>query len=153
MRGAADVAGAPHGGGFMQEIVPNVWALLACVAIRLAVGALWYSKALFLKPWLKMSGVKEKEMNKGMVQSIAIDAVLSLVLAFVLLHAIRYALPGSRDLGQGLAVSLFNWLGLTVPVQIAVYSYEKKPFKYFLILSGYQLVTFLLMGAVLTLWG
>jgi hypothetical protein len=138
----------------MQEIVPNVWALVACVVIRMAVGALWFSPALFVKSWMKMAGVSDKQMKAGMGKAVATDLILSLVMAFVLLHAIRYALPlGSHDVGLGLAVAFVNWLGLIVPVQIGVMTYEHKPFKYFLIISGYQLVTILAMGVVLTLWG
>jgi vacuolar-type H+-ATPase subunit I/STV1 len=138
----------------MQEIVPNPWALAACVAIRLAVGALWYSPLLFLKPWLKASGVSEASLSKGMLKAILSDLVLSLIMAFVLLHAIRYALaPGSRDLPEGLAVAFLNWLGFVAPVHLGLLTYEHKPLRYFLIVSGYQLVTLLAMGAVLTLWG
>jgi hypothetical protein len=138
----------------MQEIVPNVWALVGCVVIRMAVGALWYSPVLFLKPWLAMSGVSEKQMHSGMLKALVTDVVMSLVMAFVLLHAIRYALPpNSHDLSQGLAVSFFNWLGLVAVVQIGIVTYEHKPWKYFFVVTGYQLFTILLMGVVLTLWG
>jgi hypothetical protein len=137
----------------MQPVSANLWAILACVVIRMGVGALWYSPKGFLKPWLKMSGVKEKQMNAGMGKAIGVDLVFSLILVFILLHAIRYALPaGSHDVGLGLAVSFLNWLGFVAAVQSGVVTYEKKPFKYFLIVSGYQLVTILLMGVVLTLW-
>jgi hypothetical protein len=137
----------------MQEVSANPWALAACVVIRLVVGALWYSPPLFLKPWLKMTGVTPKQMSQGFVKNVTTDLVLALVMAFVLLHAIRYAMPGSKDLGLGLVVAFLNWLGLVMPVQLATTNYEKKPFKYFLITGGYQLVTILAMGAVLTLWG
>ena len=138
----------------MQEIVPNIWALLGCVAIRMAFGALWYSPVLFLRPWQKMAGVTDKDMSKGMAKAMVTDIVLSLVMVFVLLHAIRYALaPGSKDLAQGLAVSFFNWLGFVLPVQSGIVTYEHKPLRYFMIVSGYQLVTILAMGLVLTLWG
>jgi hypothetical protein len=138
----------------MQELHPNVWALLACVVIRLAVGALWFSPLLFVKPWMKMAGVSDKQMKAGMGKAVVADLVMSLVLAFVLLPAIRYALPaGSHDVMLGLGVAFANWLGFTVPLQMGVVTYEHKPFKYFLIINGYQFVTILAMGVVLTLWG
>jgi len=136
----------------MPEIVPNLWALLGCVVIRLAVGALWYSPLLFVKPWLRLSGVSDDQMKKGFVKAILLDVVFSAIMAFVLLHAIRYALPTSHDVGLGLAVGFLNWLGFIVPVQAGALTYEKKPFGYFAINSGYQLVTILMMSAVLVLW-
>jgi hypothetical protein len=136
----------------MPEIVPNPWALLGCVAIRMAVGALWYSPVLFLKPWLRLSGVTDAQMKSGFGKAIVTDLVLSAIMAFVLLHAIRYALPTSHAFSLGMAVAFLNWLGFIVPAQAAALTYEKKPLGYFAINSGYQLVTLLLMGVVLILW-
>ena|SRR5581483_905999 len=133
----------------MPEVVANPWALLICVVIRMAVGALWYSPVLFLKPWLRMSGVSDAQMKQGFAKALISDVVLSLIMAFVLLHAIRYALPTSRDVGLGLAVGFANWLGFIVPVQWGSLTYEKRPFGYFAINAGYQLVTILAMAAVL----
>ena len=136
----------------MPEIVPNWWALLGCVVIRLAVGAVWYSPAGFIKPWLRMSGVTDDQMKAGMAKAIVTDVIFSFIMAFVLLHAIRYALPTSHSVGLGLAVGFLNWLGFIVPVQAGAITYERKPFGYFAINGGYQLVTILAMGAVLILW-
>ncbi len=136
----------------MPEIVPNLWAMVGCVVIRLAVGALWYSPLLFIKPWLRLSGVSDAQMKAGMAKAIILDLVFSVIMAFVLLHAIRYALPTSHSVGLGLAVGFLNWLGFIVPVQAGAMTYEKKPFGYFAINSGYQLVTILMMSAVLIVW-
>jgi len=136
----------------MPEIAPNPWAMLGCVVIRMAVGAVWYSPVLFLKPWLKASGVSDEQMKRGFAKAIVTDLIFSLIMAFVLLHAIRYALPTSHSIGLGLAVGFLNWLGFIVPVQAGSMTYEKRPFGYFAINSGYQLVTILIMSAVLILW-
>ena len=135
----------------MQEISMNIWALLACVVVRLAVGALWYSPVAFLPAWMKLAGVKEKQMKQGMAKAIVTDLVTSLVMAFVLVHAVKYA--GAHDAGHGAAVGFLNWLGLVMPVQAGMLTYEHKPMKYFLIVSGYQLVTLVIMGAILGQWG
>jgi hypothetical protein len=137
----------------MRAISMNIWALLGCVVIRMAVGALWFSPVLFLRPWQKMNGVKDKQLQAGMLKGIVTDLLTSLLMAFVLLHAIKYAIPGSHDVALGLGVSFMNWLGLVAVVQLGAVTYEQKPLKYFFITSGYQLLTMLLMGVVLTLWG
>ena len=54
---------------------------------------------------------------------------------------------------MGLGVSFFNWLGLVATVQFGMTAYEARPTSFFAIISGYQLVTMLLGGAVLTFWG
>ena len=136
----------------MQEISINFWALLGFVAVRIAVGMVWYSPGVFWKPWSKVTKISEKDMKAGMVKGMASDLIGSLIMAFVLLHAIKYA-GASHDLAKGLAVSFFNWLGLVATVQFGMTAYENRPTKFFGIISGYQLVTILLGGAVLTMWG
>src|SRR4051812_36869463 len=90
-------------GGSMQQIQPN-WAVLAAAVARMVIGAVWYSPLLFLRPWQAMAGMSDKDVAKGMARAVAVDLIGSLAMAFVLLHAIRYA--GAESLGQGLAVSL-----------------------------------------------
>ena len=43
----------------------NYLLLFATALIPLAVGALWYSNALFGKVWLRESGMTEEKMNSG----------------------------------------------------------------------------------------
>ncbi len=72
-------------------------------------------------------------------------------MAFVLVHAIRYA--GAVTVPQGLAVAFFNWLGFVAVVTIATVTYERKPFRLFLLNNAYLLLSLLVMGAILAVWG
>ena len=117
----------------------------------MAIGALWYSPALFLSQWNKLSGVSEKQMKDGMAAALAVEFVGSLLMAFVLVHAIRYA--GATTATQGMAVGFFNWLGFVAVVTIGAVTYERKPFKLFLLINGYLLISLLVMGAILAVWG
>ena len=53
----------------------------------------------------------------------------------------------------GAVVGFMNWLGFLAFLQLGVVTYEKKPFSLFLINTGYQLVTLVVMGAILSRWG
>src|SRR5258708_5612187 len=134
----------------MREISINWWAILAAVASNFVVGGVWYSPALFVKPWLAMSGVSKPEFDSGLPKALVGDLFSSLLMAVALVHVIRYA--GASDLEQGLFVTFWCWLGFVAAVLLASVTYERRPFKYFAINAGYRFVAMMVMGLILTLW-
>jgi len=135
----------------VPEIHLQFGAIIGATVARMAVGALWYSPPLFVKPWMAMAGISDQQMKEGMGKAIGLDLLGSFIMAFVLVHAIRYA--GATTALQGLAVGFLNWLGFVATILIGSVTYERKPFKYFLINGGYQLVSIMAMGAILAVWG
>ncbi len=135
----------------MREIPIHFFALLVAAAAKMLIGALWYSPALFLNTWLRVSGITEEQLKAGMVRALAIEFAGSLIMAFVLLHAVRYA--GATTAAQGTAVGFFNWLGFVAVVTIGSVTYQRKPFQLFLVINGYLLISLLVMGALLAVWG
>lgn len=135
----------------MREIPIHFLPLLAAAIARMAIGAVWYSPMLFLPTWYRVSGVTEAEMKAGMTRAIAIDFVGSLIMAFVLLHAVKYA--GAATAAQGMAVGFFNWLGFIAVVTIGTVTYLRKPLQLFFVQNGYLLLSLLAMGAILAAWG
>ncbi len=135
----------------MREIPIHFFAILAAAVAKMVIGALWYSPALFLKSWFKLSGITEQQMKEGMAKALAVEFVGSLLMAFVLVHAIRYA--EATTVPQGMAVGFFNWLGFVAVVTIGNVTYQRKPFKLFLLINGYLLISLLVMGAILAVWG
>ncbi len=135
----------------MREIPIHVVPLLGAVVARMAIGAVWYSPALFVKPWFRMSGITEEQMKKGMGKALVVDFVGSVLMAFVLVHVIRYA--GATTALQGVAVGFFNWLGFVAVVTINSVTYERRPLKLFLLNNGYLVISLSAMGAILAVWG
>lgn len=133
----------------MQD-VPLSWAMLVAAIIRFVVGGLWFSPFAFAEPWRKIVGLSPEQMKSGMPKAIAADVVGSLLMAWVLAHAVVYA--GASSLGQGAAVGFFNWLGFVAVIQFTTVLYEQRPFRLFGIQSGFNLVSLLLMGALLAVW-
>src|SRR6185369_7912154 len=135
----------------MKEIPIHFLPLLAAAIARMVIGALWYSPVLFLPTWYRVSGVTEAEMKAGMTRAIAIDFLGSLIMAFVLLQAVKYA--GAATAAQGMAVGFFNWLGFIAVVTIATVTYLPKPLQLFFVQNGYLLLSRLAMVASLAVWG
>ena len=135
----------------MQELTINMWAVLAAAVVRFAIGGIWYSPPLFARQWVKLSKLPANTMKKGAGKGFLVELVGGFLMAYVLVHAIKYA--GVFDPAMGMMVGFWNWLGFIAVVQLSSTVFEKKPFKLFLITGGYQLVSLLAMGAILAKWG
>jgi hypothetical protein len=134
----------------MRDISINWWAILFAVASNFVIGGVWYSPALFVKPWLEMSGVSKSEFDSGLPKALFGDLISVSIMAWVLVHVIRYA--GARDLRHGLFVTFWVWLGFVATVLLGSVTYEHRPFKYFVINAGYRFIAMMAMGSILTLW-
>lgn len=134
----------------MQAISINWWAILAAVASNFIVGAVWYSPALFIRPWLEMSGVKKSDFDAGLPKALVGDLISSTAMALVLDNIIHWS--NVADLAQGLFLAFCIWLGFIATVLLGCVTYEQRPFKFVAINALYRLVTITLMGAILTLW-
>jgi hypothetical protein len=134
----------------MQEFPINYLAVLVAGIARMALGSLWYSPVLFLKQWLRLQNMTPEDMKPGFPKAIAVDVVGSLVMAFVLVHAVHYA--GAATAPQGAAVGFFNWLGFVAVVTLAMNVYERKPLALFFINNGFQLIALVIMGVILAVW-
>lgn len=136
----------------------NWLAVLVSAVVSMAVGFLWYSPVLFAKPWMKLMGVKcdtpeekaamQKEAGPLYGQAFICSIVSAVFLAIVLS---RMMVPDS-DLLRGLKIAFGVWLGFVATVQYTNALFNKKPKALFFIDTGYQLVCYLIMGAILTKW-
>jgi len=134
----------------MHEIAINYLAVVAAALAKIVLGAVWYSPVAFVRPWMEMVGVTDAQMKTRMPTALAVDVIGSLIMAFVLAHAVGYA--GAATIATGAAVGFFNWLGLVAIATIASVTYEGRPLRYFLINNGYLLLSLVIMGAILAVW-
>jgi len=134
----------------------NWLAILVAAISTMVVGFLWYSPLLFAKAWMREMGydpndkARTDEMKKGAGSAYAGSLVASLLSAFTLaliLHGLR-----AEDLHSGLMTSFHVWLGFVATVQLTGALFSKHIRKLYTINTGYQLVCYLVMGAILTVW-
>ncbi len=134
----------------------NVWAVLACALATMVIGFLWYSPALFAKPWTILMGydpndkAKMAEMQKNAGPSYAMSLVASVLAAFVLGKILQVS--GVVSAIPGMEIGLAVWLGIVTTVQFTGALFSKQPFKLYLINTGYQAVCYVAMGAILGGW-
>lgn len=134
----------------------NLWAVLVCALVTMVAGFVWYSPALFAKPWTILMGydpndkTKMDEMRKGAGPSYAMSLIASLLAAFVLGKILEVSQV--RSALYGMEIGLAVWLGIVTTVQLTNALFSRQPFKLYLINTGYQAVCYLAMGAILGGW-
>ncbi|OGL60163.1 hypothetical protein A2752_02040 [Candidatus Uhrbacteria bacterium RIFCSPHIGHO2_01_FULL_46_23] len=131
----------------MEIFITVNWIAIVIAAVaRFVVGAMWYSPMVFGKQWKETVGSSPSEVP----EAIAVQAVGSLVMAYVLAQIIGHI--GATDLWTGAVVGLMMWLGFVASIMLPGVMFEKRPMNFFFIYSGYQLVTMLVMGAIIAVW-
>jgi hypothetical protein len=128
----------------------NWWAIIVAAILRMVVGSVWYSPIAFVKPWQALTGVTPESMQKGLARAIVIDLVLSLVMAF----AIANIVVAGNITGwlNGALAGFWLWLGFVVATHLPLWAYENRPLKLIAINAGSNLVSIVLMGALLAAW-
>jgi hypothetical protein len=134
------------------RVVPVVVAALATMVL----GFLWYSPLLFARPWMIAMGydpndkAKLEAMRKSAGLSYLLSFIASLASAFVLAKVID--LTTVNTVLHGMKWGWAIWLGFVTTVQLTAKLFENKPTRLYLINTGYQLVCYLAMGAILAVW-
>ncbi len=131
------------------SLVPVFLAALSTMVL----GFLWYSPLLFARPWMRLMGYDPEDktnlekMRKEAGKSYAISFLASLVSAFVLGKII--AVTTVNSIAYGMKVGFGIWLGFVATVQLTDMLFSRRPVELYLINTGYQLVCYLAMGAIL----
>jgi uncharacterized SAM-binding protein YcdF (DUF218 family) len=140
----------------MEFMGVNLWSVLVAAIATMVLGFLWYSPMLFARPWMVLMGydpddkAKLAEMQHGAGKLYGISFVASLVSAFMLAKIIEIATVNA--IPYGLKIGFAVWLGFVTTVQLTGTLFGKQPTKLYLINTGYQLVCYLAMGAILAVW-
>jgi len=125
----------------------NFLAILVAGIINMAIGFVWYSRALFGKQWMGYLGFKEEDLNPSpglFVLVFFLGLVIALVMAMFLKDA-----SGALE---GLAFGGLLAMGFVIPTIITHYLYEMRKGGFMLIVAGHELVVFLAYGALLGGW-
>src|SRR4029077_9337760 len=134
----------------------NLWSVLVAAIATMVLGFLWYSPMLFARPWMVAMGYdpedkpRMQEMQKSAGKSYAISFVASLVSAFILSKIIPVTTVNTAL--HGMKIGFVVWLGFVTTVQLTAKLFGNQPTKLYLINTGYQLVCYLAMGAILAVW-
>jgi hypothetical protein len=127
----------------------NFLAILAAAIATFVIGGLWYSPALFHRPWMRANNFTEADLagaNMGLVFGLAF--VFALVMALNL--AMFLNAPETTTVWGATAGGLASiWVVLGIGT---VALFERRPAAYTLINGGYWVVSLIVMGAIIGGW-
>lgn len=130
------------------------WLSMALATLTpLAIGFLYYHKAVFGKAWMDSIGMtEEKAKEKNKVVIFGVSIVLSFLLSFFLLNFNNSGLNQEGDFDtfrHGAWHGIFIALIIATPVMVINGLFEQKTWKNTLINSFYWVITLALMGGIL----
>jgi hypothetical protein len=117
-------------------------------AIYFVLGALWYSPALFAKPWQAAIGWDASRQPPQMnPMTYVLPAAMYLIAAIAM--AIIAAATGTDSITEGLVLGLITGVGFALPmvgVEATFDPNKPKPMSWFLITVAYHLIGFAILG-------
>ena len=137
-----------------MEVPVNYLAVLVAAIVPMVLGFLWYGP-LFGKQWMAWSGVVPDAGAKAKVNiGYAVAFVGALLMSYVLSHLIVFASAYMQTSGTvaGLSTGFWVWLGFVAPVLLGHTLWEGKPWKLYFLNNSYQLLSLLIMSAILAAW-
>lgn len=110
------------------------------------VGALWYSPAMFAKPWTAAVGLDPDHMNKA---NVPVLLAVSVLLSFITAIGLALLLPQDAGWLTGLLAGLGVAIAFVTPFTIQSGLYEQRSGALLGINCGHQIASMAAMGAVI----
>ncbi len=137
----------------MINLNTNWLVILGAAAVSMVVGFLWYSPILFGNEWKELMNLKKGDIDqskKGMTKTYGISFVVAFITSFVLKQFIDlFYITNFFDAVQ---LAFWIWFGFVATTLVTGVLFEKKSWKLFIINSGYQLASFIIMSWILSYW-
>jgi small-conductance mechanosensitive channel len=137
-----------------DDMTVNLLAILLAAISSMIVGTIWFNAHVFGNRWQAITGVDPNKPKRPALVYTG-SFVSALVTATVLALAVSCALAvlGGSRLLVALAAAGILWLGFTAATTAVHYLFEGRGIRLFLINSGHQLLTVLVMAVIVGLLG
>jgi hypothetical protein len=134
----------------MENLYINHLAVFVCAIANLALGALWYSPALFYKAWAAETRLTEEQLSKSNPLK---TYGLTLIFALVMSYNLAFFLGDSATTPTwGAMAGFLAGLGWCTLIFAVIALFEQRSWKYILINGGFITVYFTLIGFILGIW-
>jgi hypothetical protein len=127
----------------------NWLAIAVAAAANVIVGSIYYAPPVMGNTWLKLLGKRREQLGQA-GPSYGLVIVSAVITSAVLAYFINQA--NLHTLGGGLLAGLLAWVGFIATSTAVGYVFEKRPFALFAVNTGAQLITLVVMGAILGAW-
>ncbi len=135
----------------MQNAFQNLnWlAIIVAAVSAFVLGGLWYSPLMFVKRWMKETGITEENTkNTNMIKVFGLAFLLSLIASFFLAMFIG----NEATAGFGAMAGFMAGLGWVFTFMGISYLFESRTLAHFLINAMYSIVSLTIMGLIIGAW-
>jgi hypothetical protein len=132
----------------MQSAFQNLnWlAVITAAVSAFVLGALWYSPLMFVKVWMRETGITEESAREAnMIKIFGLAFLLSFIASFFLAMFVG---PGAGAAFGALAgfMAGLGWVFTFIGIS---YLFERRSFTHFIINAGYSVVSLTIMGLII----
>lgn len=124
----------------------SLFALLSATIASMIIGCFWYSPNIFGKAWAETQNLDLKNFKVTPLHFLA-EFALSLLIALVLMLFIEWS--DSKTSIDGALIGFWAAIGFVITNILAANVWGNLPFSTALIMSGYNIVRYIVMGALI----
>lgn len=129
----------------------NILSLVLSTLIPMIMGMIWYSDALFGKPWKAAIGMTDEKAKSGnMPLMMGLGVLTAAIISFFLTNFNNS--PGQEGqfdtFGHGAVHGIVLSLFIVIPIFISKGVFEQKSWKYIAITSSFWMICLALMGGI-----
>ena len=124
----------------------NYWAVALAAFTNIVMGSFWYSPFILGNPWMKEHGFVEADFVKG--QSLWMILLLSFVFSFIASSAIAAFLGPHSNALKGAEMGMLIAVCWISTSKANIFLFENHSLKLFLIHAGYDVLRYMVMGAI-----
>jgi hypothetical protein len=131
----------------------NWLAVIVAAIIYFALGALWYSNVLFAKPWQRAIGWDASQPPQMNPLTYVVPGLAYLVMA-VATGMIAKA-TGTDTLGEGIVLGIITGVGFALALSLVGAFFTPNspaPMTLFAITGAYNLIGFLILAVLISVW-
>lgn len=131
-----------------------VAALVALVA-SMILAKTWFNDRVFGKPWRKMTGITPADSKKAGKGPIILTLFANIITVWVLAAAVYIgsAFFDNSSVWLAILIGFISWLAFSATTLATHNAFEQKQQKLTAINNGYQLVLFVVIAAIIGLFG
>ena len=125
--------------------------LVAGIA-NVILGMVWFNPRVFGTAWMANINMTPEMAEKGKKQ-MPIMAGIAFLAAMVVAYVMNYfgIAWGVFDWIGAIELGFWSWVGFVAPTMLGMVLWEMKPIKYYAIVSGFWLVSFIMIAVILVL--
>lgn len=133
----------------------NWLAVIVALLASMILAKTWFTPKTFGNPWRKYTGITPADSKKAGKKPIILTLFANMITVVTLAAAISIGSDFFQNSSVWLAliVGFVTWLAFSATTLATHNAFEQKPQKLTLINNGYQLVLFLIVSAIIGLFG